>query len=51
MDVPEGEYEVPLGTAAVRREGSDVTILANMLMVHRALAAAISWPTRESTPR
>jgi pyruvate dehydrogenase E1 component beta subunit len=39
-DVPDGEYEVPLGAVAVRRTGGDVTILANMLMVHRALAAA-----------
>jgi len=39
-DVPEGDYEVPLGTVAVRRLGTDLTILANMLMVHRALAAA-----------
>jgi pyruvate/2-oxoglutarate/acetoin dehydrogenase E1 component len=39
-DVPEGDYEVPLGSVAVRREGSDLTILANMLMLHRALAAA-----------
>jgi acetoin:2,6-dichlorophenolindophenol oxidoreductase subunit beta len=39
-DVPEGDYEVPLGSVAVRREGGDVTILANMLMVHRALSAA-----------
>jgi pyruvate dehydrogenase E1 component beta subunit len=39
-DVPDGDYEVPLGTVAVRRTGGDVTILANMLMVHRALAAA-----------
>ena len=38
--VPEEVYEVPLGTAAVRREGHDLTILANMLMVHRALEAA-----------
>ena len=37
---PEGDYEVPLGTVAVRRDGRDLTILANMLMVHRALAAA-----------
>ena len=29
-----------LGTVAVRRAGRDLTILANMLMVHRALAAA-----------
>lgn len=39
-DVPAGDYEVPLGTVAVRRTGADLTILANMLMVHRALAAA-----------
>jgi 2-oxoisovalerate dehydrogenase E1 component len=40
MEVPPGDYEVPLGTVAVRREGNDLTILANMLMLHRALAAA-----------
>lgn len=40
MAVPQGAYEVPLGSVAVRREGRDVTILANMLMVHRALEAA-----------
>ena len=40
MDVPEEAYEVPLGTVKVVREGGDVTILANMLMVYRALAAA-----------
>jgi pyruvate dehydrogenase E1 component beta subunit len=39
-EVPAGDYEVPLGTVAVRRAGSDLTILANMLMLHRALAAA-----------
>jgi pyruvate dehydrogenase E1 component beta subunit len=39
-DVPEEEYEIPIGPAVVRRNGSDLTILANMLMVHRALAAA-----------
>jgi pyruvate/2-oxoglutarate/acetoin dehydrogenase E1 component len=39
-EVPEEAYEVPLGSVAVRREGSDITILANMLMVHHALAAA-----------
>jgi len=39
-DVPAGDYEVALGTVAVRRAGADLTILANMLMVHRALAAA-----------
>ena len=40
MEVPEGDYEVALGSVAVRREGTDVTILANMLMAHRALSAA-----------
>jgi pyruvate dehydrogenase E1 component beta subunit len=40
MEVPEGAYEVPLGTVKVVREGTDITILANMLMVYRALEAA-----------
>lgn len=39
-DVPEGEHVVPLGQAAVRREGSDVTIVAIGWMVGKALAAA-----------
>lgn len=39
-DAPDGDYEIPLGPVAVRREGRDLTILANMLMVHRALSAA-----------
>jgi pyruvate dehydrogenase E1 component beta subunit len=39
-EVPDGDYEIPLGTVARRREGRDLTILANMLMVHRALSAA-----------
>ncbi len=39
-DVPEGEYVVPFGEAAVRREGSDVTIVATGWTVGRALAAA-----------
>ncbi len=38
--VPEGEHLVPLGKADVKREGSDVTVVATSLMVHRALAAA-----------
>ncbi len=40
MSVPETAYEVPIGSVAVLREGHDLTILANMLMVYRALAAA-----------
>jgi pyruvate dehydrogenase E1 component beta subunit len=45
-DVPEGDYTVPLGPAAVRRPGSDVTLVANMLMVHRAYSAAELLATR-----
>jgi pyruvate/2-oxoglutarate/acetoin dehydrogenase E1 component len=39
-DVPEGEHVVPLGQAAIVREGSDVTIVALAAMVPRALKAA-----------
>jgi 2-oxoisovalerate dehydrogenase E1 component beta subunit len=37
--VPEGHYTVPLGKAAIAREGEEVTILAYGTMVHVALAA------------
>jgi pyruvate dehydrogenase E1 component beta subunit len=39
-DVPDGEHVVPLGTAAILREGSDATIVALAAMVPRALDAA-----------
>ena len=39
-EVPEGEHVVPLGKAAIAREGSDVTIVALAAMVPRALRAA-----------
>jgi pyruvate dehydrogenase E1 component beta subunit len=39
-DVPDGEHVVPLGNAALLREGSDVTLVALAAMVPRALAAA-----------
>jgi pyruvate dehydrogenase E1 component beta subunit len=39
-EVPDGEHVVPLGKAAVAREGSDVTIVALAAMVPRAVAAA-----------
>jgi acetoin:2,6-dichlorophenolindophenol oxidoreductase subunit beta len=39
-DVPEGHYMVPIGKAEVRRAGSDVTIVATSIMVHKALDAA-----------
>ncbi|RME80818.1 MAG: alpha-ketoacid dehydrogenase subunit beta [Caldilineae bacterium] len=38
--VPEEPYTVPFGQAAVRREGTDLTILTLSLMVHRSLDAA-----------
>jgi 2-oxoisovalerate dehydrogenase E1 component beta subunit len=39
-EVPDGHYTVPLGQAAVRREGSDVTVLVYGTMVYVAEAAA-----------
>ncbi|WP_416354948.1 alpha-ketoacid dehydrogenase subunit beta [Aureimonas phyllosphaerae] len=38
--VPEGRYTVPIGKAAVVREGKDLTIVASAIMVHKALSAA-----------
>jgi pyruvate dehydrogenase E1 component beta subunit len=38
--VPEGEYVIPLGQAEVRREGTDVTVVAISRMVDVALRAA-----------
>jgi pyruvate dehydrogenase E1 component beta subunit len=37
---PDEEYRVPLGLAEVKREGTDLTVVATGLMVHKALAAA-----------
>lgn len=39
-DVPEDLYSIPLGVADVKREGTDVTIVATAIMVHKALEAA-----------
>ena len=38
--VPEESYEIPLGSAAIVREGADATIVATAYMVHEAIAAA-----------
>ena len=38
--VPEEEYLVPFGVADVKKEGKDVTVVATLYMVHKALAAA-----------
>ncbi len=39
-EVPQGEYEVPIGKAAVTREGRDVTLVAWGAMWHEADLAA-----------
>ena len=38
--VPEEEYTIPIGEAEVKRQGSDVTVVATAKMVLEALAAA-----------
>jgi len=38
--VPEGEYVLPLGQCEVKREGTDVTVVASGLMVWYAMLAA-----------
>jgi 2-oxoisovalerate dehydrogenase E1 component beta subunit len=39
-EVPEGDYTVPIGKAAIRREGQDLTVLTYGSMVHTSLQAA-----------
>jgi pyruvate/2-oxoglutarate/acetoin dehydrogenase E1 component len=39
-EVPEEEYTIPFGQAAIRRKGSDVTVVALAKMVHESLAVA-----------
>jgi len=39
-DIPDEDYVVPLDRAAVRREGTHVTMLSWLLMLHFSLAAA-----------
>jgi len=39
-EVPETDYIVPIGKGAIRRPGRDITIVANLLMLYRSLAAA-----------
>jgi pyruvate dehydrogenase E1 component beta subunit len=37
---PAADYAIPFGCADVKREGTDVTVVATSLMVHRSLALA-----------
>ena len=39
-DIPADDYSVPLGKAAVRREGGDLTIISYAAMAHTSLEAA-----------
>jgi pyruvate/2-oxoglutarate/acetoin dehydrogenase E1 component len=39
-EIPSGDYTVPIGRGVVRREGTEVTIVGTLLMMHRALEAA-----------
>jgi pyruvate dehydrogenase E1 component beta subunit len=39
-EVPEQEYLIPFGKADVKKEGTDVTVVATSYMVHKALNAA-----------
>jgi pyruvate/2-oxoglutarate/acetoin dehydrogenase E1 component len=39
-EIPDGDYVVPLDQAAIRRSGSEVTILSWLLMLHFSLDAA-----------
>ncbi len=41
-EVPEGDYEVPLGKANLLRQGDDVSVISWGAMVHEALLAAES---------
>jgi len=38
--IPDEEYTVPFGVADIKHEGKDVTIVATLFMVHKALSAA-----------
>lgn len=39
-EVPEDYFTIPLGKAAIKRKGKDVTVVATSYMVHKALEAA-----------
>ena len=45
-DVPEEMYTVPIGKAAIRRQGRDVTIVGNSFMAREAINAATELEAR-----
>ena len=46
-DVPEGGFTTPIGSADVKREGSDLTVVAYGYELHRCLEAASRLATEE----
>jgi len=44
-DIPDEDYAIPFGQAKISRPGTDVTIVANLLMLHHALRAAETLAT------
>jgi pyruvate dehydrogenase E1 component beta subunit len=42
-NVPKGDYQIPFGVAEIKKEGSDVTIVATGFMVNESLKAANSF--------
>jgi acetoin:2,6-dichlorophenolindophenol oxidoreductase subunit beta len=48
-ELPAGQWTLPLGQAAVRREGQDVTVVAYSLMMHRALEAAAQLEAKSAS--
>ncbi|HEU5003210.1 MAG TPA: alpha-ketoacid dehydrogenase subunit beta [Actinomycetota bacterium] len=47
-EVPDEDYEVPIGTAAVKREGDVLTVIAYGLMLHHCMDAADRLAAEES---
>lgn len=39
-EIPDEDYTIPMGEAVVRHTGSDATVVATLLMMHRCLQAA-----------
>ena len=39
-EVPKNRYEIPLGKADIKKEGSDITVVATSAMVHKVLNVA-----------
>jgi 2-oxoisovalerate dehydrogenase E1 component beta subunit len=46
-DVPDERYRVPIGPADVKREGTDLTVVAYGLMLHACLEAAVRLEQEE----